>query len=250
MWRRVYLPIAFGALQALIGVAVPYVKGEYDRLPARGWLAVGSGVVIGLVTAALAAWNATEAGREKLRGDAYAALLAALAEIAHVAGVSAREIGLSAYAVRRKRFRVWMRYQSRLARVRLANFPPPSTIVWTRGKGFLGECWAKQDWVIDRHIPTRYENYLGCDEQTWLSAPPELRVGLDFREWQATQDRYKYIRVAPILTFRPDGTHRYVGCVSLDTSEDGNAEALASDDVRVLLLDAAHALEAALRQKS
>jgi hypothetical protein len=245
----VYLPLALGASQASIAFLIPYLKGDYQKFTARGWAVVALGVILALTTAGLAAFNAWAARQEKLKGDAYAALLAAAAKIADAAVVPVRLIGLSAYMVRRPFPRLWHPYQTRLARVRLANFPPPSTIVWTRGKGFLGECWAKQDRVIDRHIPTRYREYLGCDEAKWLSAPPELRVGLSFREWEGTQQRYKYIRVAPILT--PSGdSYRYAGCVSLDTGDDQSAQKLATDQVRELLLDAAGALMAALRAKA
>jgi hypothetical protein len=243
------LPLALGASQALTGIVIPYLKGDYRNFTARGWAVVFAGMALAVTTAGLAAFNAWAARQEKLKSDAYAALLAAAAKIADAASVSVRQVGLSAYAVRRPIPRLWHPYQARLARVRLANFPPPSTIVWTRGKGFLGECWAKQDRVIDRHIPTRYQDYLGCDETKWLSAPAELRVGLSFREWEGTQQRYKYIRVAPILTPRGD-SYRYVGCVSLDTGDDQSSQKLGTDEVRELLLDAAGALGAALRAKA
>jgi len=249
VWRRVYWPLILGATQAMVSLVIPYLKGDYQQFSPRAWAVVIAGLALAVATAGLAAFNAWGARQEKLKSDAYAALLAAAAKIADAAVVPVRLFGLSAYAVRRPFPRFWNPHQARLARVRLANFPPPSTIVWTRGKGFLGECWAKQDRVIDRHIPTRYKDYLGCDEARWLSAPPEMRVGLSFREWEGTQQRYKYIRVAPILT--PSGDrYRYVGCVSLDTGDDQSSQKLGTDQVRELLLDAAGALEAALRAKT
>jgi hypothetical protein len=247
MWRRIYLPLLLGATQATATFFAVYLRPDFRNLPDEVKLAMGAGFFFALVTPALAAWNANDARQQKLRSDAYAALLAALTKIAEEAGVPASEIGMSAYVVRRMLLDPATKVQARLARVRLASFPPASTIVWTRGKGFLGECWAKENMVIDRHIPTWYAQYLGCTEEEWEAAPPAFRLGLSFQEWEATQQRYRYIRVAPVLGERRDGKTRYLGCVSLDTGRDEHAAKLATDEVRDLLQNAANAIDAALR---
>jgi hypothetical protein len=235
--------------QAAASFGVTYFAADFRNLPSGVHWSVLAGFLLSLISPAVAAYGAHEARREKFRSDVYTALLAALARISDKAGVPASAVGLSAYIVRRQRWRFWKQYQARVGRVRLSSFPPPSTIEWVRGKGFLGECWAKQNTVIDRHIPTRYAKYVGCDEAGWAAAPPEIRLGLTFQEWETTQQRYVYIRVAPILTAR-DGPSRYVGCVSLDTAHDEYAKALGTDEVRNLVQDAAEAIDAALRSKA
>jgi hypothetical protein len=247
--RRVFLPLLLGALQVSATFAVAYYKDDFDKLPIPAKLASAAGFLLALITPGLAALNAREAREEKLKGDAYTALLVALAKIADKANVSTRAIGLNAYIVRRPLFWPWNPYQARLARVRLSSFPPASTIVWTKGKGFVGECWRSQDMMIDRHIPTLYAAFLGCDEATWNSAPASLRLNLSFAEWQSTQQRYKYIRVAPILTAKEGGRFKYVGCVSMDTGDNSHAAALGTDEVRDLLQNAADSMDAALRSQ-
>jgi hypothetical protein len=283
--------LVLGVAQGLVTFVGVYFKNDFKGQPPSVHVAALVGLVLAFVTPGFAAYSTIEARQEKLKGDAYTALLVVLTKIADKAKVPAREIGLNAYIVRSPRITAavystaayliavagaaivdedavvpiavvgapfvvaivtlgpWAPYQARLARVRLANFPPASTILWSWGKGFVGECWARQNMVIDRHLPTRYGPLLGCDEMAWKAAPAELRLGLSFQEWETTQQRYKYIRVAPILSPRRSGRAKYVGCVSLDTAHDAHAAPLGTDEVRDLLQNAADAIDGALRSQ-
>jgi hypothetical protein len=257
VWETVLLPLLLAAVQVAGVFFSTYFKEDFASQPFGVRAGTYAGFVGGLLAAAMAGRNGYKARREKLRSEAYTALLAALTKIAEASGVAASRMGLSAYVVRRPLLTPWRPFQARIARVRVSSFPPASTIVWTRGKGFLGECWAKQNVVIDRHIPTHFKSYLGCTEAEWNAAPKTVTLGLTFAEWESTQQRYVYVRVAPISSDDGERT-KYVGCVSLDIwndpddpyQNDEDSKRLATVEVRDLLVQAATAIDTAVRGKA
>lgn len=238
MWGRIFLP-AFIAV-ATVGAtlyAETQIAGFSSYAKAVQFAKITAGV-LGLFSPLLAAWNAWLAHREKLEKDAYAGLLATLAKIVDETKVAATDVGLHAYLVRRPFPWINTAYQRRIARVRLSDFPPPSTVVWLRGKGYVGSCWQRDLWQ-DFERAKVYAPYLPCtSDAEWQRVPEELRFGMSYAEW--ARSAYDLVRVYPIHAKRKIFSgYRYIGCVSLDTVSQASVSALLSPKVRELLASAA-----------
>jgi hypothetical protein len=192
-------------------------------------------------TAVLAVWNGVVAIREKRRSDAYAALLAALGRISSATKIPVEDIGLNAYLVKRSVRHPWRGMHVRVARVRLSNFPPPSTIRWTWKKGLVGQCWQQKHFVVT-FVKCRTE-MTSYDEGQWDLLPEESKWRLDYSEWKTTL-RYAFICAYPIQT--EHDIPRYRGCVTLDSVKDEHVAQLESDKVVSMLGDAANAIRKSL----
>ena len=103
---------------------------------------------------ALSLWDLFHETQRKRRSerirDAVAATRAVLLSVHVETKVPASDIGVSIFVVKG-------RLLPRLSRVhseRLLGVPAPSHIVWTKGKGVIGKCWAFGD-TRDTHVDLR-----------------------------------------------------------------------------------------------
>jgi hypothetical protein len=87
---------------------------------------------------------------------------------------------------------------------------PQTSITWRKGKGALGQCWLRDEWILadlERLASAR-------TEQEFYEIPREDRFGFTWQEAKATQ-HYKAALVWP-LHGGPENAMRVVGCLSVD----------------------------------
>jgi hypothetical protein len=104
---------------------------------------------------------------------------------------------------------------------RLASFRverrPDAGVVWTKGKGGVGQCWAT-NLQIEADMTNLHTAAAGPNGQAAFTAiPPEGRFYLTWDEYQKTK-RYWSIFVTPLK----DGKGNFIGCLSIDTTAGGH----------------------------
>lgn len=124
------------------------------------------------------------------------------------------KVGISVFVVRRRR--LWFVGVERLDRVTRAKVgvSNPSSIVWTRGKGVIGECWETGE-DVGRNFARDYALLDGCTRPTWDALSADFRQGLSYEEFLKTKGHGAVVAV-PILNERG----RFRGCVSIDAPGD------------------------------
>ena len=245
MWRSVVLPAMIAAFIVAGTVYSEVHMSTFATLPFPVQVAKVMTGLLGIVAPLLAAVNAFHARREKRDKDAQTTLLAALVKIAAKAKVAVESVGLHAYVVQRPFPWIGQVRQKRIARIRLSSHPPPSTIEWVKGKGYIGACWEDDAWA-DFEFDRVYAGYTRCASAAeWARVPAKLRFGLTFQEWKNSRV-YRLVRVYPIHVKRSDGRHKYAGCISLDTISDASVAPLLSDEVRGYMAQAAETVAVAL----
>lgn len=190
-----------------------------------------------------------EARSATLRQDLEQLLRAALVQIHELTGLKWTEIGVHVFLVHtRWRFRSWpWRYdvQRHTARVKMTQYPPPTGITWTKGKGVIGRCWdLKGSVAVD--VRAAYQPYMNATREEWDRLPADVRFGLTFEEFTRTKGYAGAILATPILT---EMGAAYLGCVSVDAPGD-SIQALDSDQVFEVLQSVADATAALLRSAS
>ncbi len=140
-------------------------------------------------------------------------------------------LGINAFLVRRHFPRFWELHLDRVANVRIRQVGR-SRVVWTKGKGVIGQCWVEQA-DVGRNFAVDYAGLLDCTETRWLALPAEFRQGLDYSEFRATR-HHRTVVAMPIVT---EGG-RFLGVVSIDAPGDVY-ELLMKPEARRELRDAA-----------
>lgn len=213
----------------------------------RVWLIVALLVVVFLWSAFDAIDRAISASRAKraakldsIRAAGETVLKAALVRTVQDSEVPWTEVGLHLFLVARKWQRKWpfrVAYLWHARRVKMSEFPPPTGIVWTKGKGVVGRCWATGGFV-SCDVRNAYAPYLSSTESEWNQLDSDKRFGLTFAEFSLTKDHAGTILAAPILTAAGNGGHQFAGCVSLDAPGDCYAQ-LATVEIKQTLQFAA-----------
>ena len=97
---------------------------------------------------------------------------------------------------------------------------PRTAITWRRGKGVLGQCWLREEWILaDLEEMSRAES-----EGEFYAIPREDRFLFTWHEAKATQ-HYKAVLAWP-LHGGPENAKRVIGCLSVDVQADGAVEEL------------------------
>lgn len=240
LWKRlslVYLPGILGILGALAALGTRCFAADFEKQ--NLWVLICF-VVSALVSSGvgvLAMINGETVIQDTLSKDAYTAMLVALTNIVDFTGIPAKEIRLSAFRLERRWWSFWTKRQYRFARVGLANYPPPK-IGRNFAIGVVGECWKRK--CSTSFLRKGNSEFSG--ESEWLKAPAEVRMGMSFREWKETWDRFALIMAVPV-----QGGEKYLGCVSLDTFSDRHSSKLRQEKVWNFLADAATTIGESLR---
>jgi hypothetical protein len=105
---------------------------------------------------------------------------------------------------------------------RRATFRPvghqPLPIVWRKGKGAIGRCWADGGtFVLDLEQRLR----MAPDQAAFERLNEEERMGLKWREFEASR-HYRAVYVTPLYG-GAEGAPTIAGCISIDVQEDGKA---------------------------
>ncbi len=214
------------------------------------WLIVTlivAGVLVAFVTAAEAAIDQRRHGRaNELREQARAVLSPLLLEIEEATGINARQLGVSAYRVRR---RLWPFSQARLERLlRLQLLIRVSSgIAWRPGVGVIGQCVQRGEDIV--------ENLAALDEQLsdvprheWASLGDDLTYGFTYEEFLRVRGKYGVVLASPMIKETPLGS-RVIGCVAVDAPA-GAFASLASEEIRGLVAAAAVTLAALLADEA
>lgn len=151
-------------------------------------------------------------------------------------------VGASVWLVRSFPPWLWSKRLDRIVRFRISDYPPPSDIDWTPGKGTIGRCWKEarpkhQSW---RELIRKY----GSDptEGQWAEMEEQgevARAGLSMADFKALFGKYSEVYAYPIQDRRGSAV---IGVVSIDIpidsiEDDDNEDHLGSIQVRL----AAHA---------
>jgi hypothetical protein len=97
---------------------------------------------------------------------------------------------------------------------------PPSAITWSRGKGVLGQCWLRDDWILADL--ERLSD--AATEREFYAIPRRDRFLFTWHEARATQ-HYKAILAWP-LHGGPENAPRVVGVLSVDVQADDGVDEL------------------------
>lgn len=100
---------------------------------------------------------------------------------------------------------------------------PPTAIVWRKGKGAIGRCWARREWVL---ADLERLQTLAPDEPAFHALSKEERFFFTWPEFLST-DHYKAILAWPLYG-GPEAAPRAVGCLSIDVQESGATAQLAT----------------------
>jgi hypothetical protein len=107
---------------------------------------------------------------------------------------------------------------------RRASFVPvdrtQNRITWRKGKGVLGQCWLRDDWILADL--TRMAS--AKTEREFYAIPKADRFGFNWKEGEATA-HYRAILAWP-LHGGPENARRVVGVMSVDVQADGSVTKL------------------------
>jgi len=162
-----------------------------------------------------------EPERQKLRVQAQKAAAVALYSVAQQKALDMADLGISVFLVERTGWIRRRQHLSRLIRLRLKDAPQASDIVWTKGKGVIGQAWEKGRPVHERtsELAKKY----GGKELTdygWSRVGQAARQGFAREEFETTVHKYAEILAVPIK----DENGAVLGVVSMDLAMSTTAD--------------------------
>jgi hypothetical protein len=190
------------------------------------------------------------AERNKARTTMQPALITALYLITKERDVDLLSLGASVFNIRRYwtlRWKVipWREHRlHRILRSRLSDRPQESRVNWTKGKGAIGECWARNLPVLhDRRAAiVRFgRDHHPTDDLAFSQLTREQHCGLSREEFAQTIDKYGEILAVPIVM---EHTGRLIGVLSIDCRADAypdldSPSVLAGDNIEEFAIRAA-----------
>jgi hypothetical protein len=170
------------------------------------WIACAVGLVTFLDNLRLLYQKFNSRERKALRAKMHIPLMGALDAVASAQQVPLASLGISVFKIRLRLGRVghvipWpQRRLVRVYRFRLSEYPPPSKIIWNRGKGTIGECWRTGIAVLHdrRGVAARYGGDRHPTEQSYKNLPRDVQTGFTHAEFIRTIDKYGEIVAVPI----------------------------------------------------
>ncbi len=162
-------------------------------------------------------------------------LKALLVQVVQASQLDWTAVGVNAFVVRHRHGWIGRRVLRRVGRERIRSTPVPSNVLWTRGKGVIGRCWALG---TDLGVDLR-DHFADVEDSTadeWEELTEEQRLGLSYDDFQRTR-QHGVVVATPLL----DRRERVIGVISADSLE-GPLERLWNDQVREALGAAAVAI--------
>lgn len=127
-----------------------------------------------------------------------------------IRGLDPADIGLSAFMVRRVRFR---RRLVRLDRLRLSAQPgPTSGIVWRKGKGVIGQCWSTVNIAV-AETKEAWAPFHNVTRREWNRQRTDIRLGMPYRDFKRM--RTKYVGALAVPCGTPE---RATGVLAIDVA--------------------------------
>lgn len=241
-WWRVAAAVVIAAVALGLGLhEIGAWDPSYEMLVAM----VAAGALVALATSVEAAVDEYRWGRvEEFRERARAVLSPLLVELEETTGVSTRQLGVSAYRLRRRLWPFRRPRLERLVRLQLV-IRVTSGVAWRTGVGVIGQCVERGADIVE-NLAALDEQLADVSEAEWKTLPSDLTYGLSFREYAKVRGKYGVVLATPIIKESPLGS-RVIGCISVDAPEDA-FDALAADETRALVAAAAVPLAALLTQ--
>ena len=255
-WRR-RGAILLHVLAAVAGflVVTQHAVLEYKGPAAHGWWANTTLQLVGVMLVGIVVLGDGLAGafrkvfepkRERLSKEYRDALLSALVAVSKcIQEVDLLELGLSLFVVGKDGFR-GEEVLNRKERFRLSNYPHPSKVRFTAGKGIVGKCWAdKRPTYIDWQPVARKWGGRDISDDEFAKIREETRAGFSRSDFVALVDKYAEIHAVPVV--REDG--QFVGVLALDREirdPIDEMKLLQSKDVVRILTEAAKSLGSVL----
>jgi hypothetical protein len=211
------------------------------------WIAAWS--VFDTAERSYGAWKGKKEKRLAIaRRDGEQVLKGALMQVQRLSGLDLSKIGLHLFLVGKKWQVGWplrFEYQMHTVRVKMSEYPPPTGIVFTNGKGVIGLCWKTKSFqALD--VRRAYAQYMDATQEEWDKLTDDQRFGLTYDEFLRTKEHTGTILAAPLLEGM--GT-KYLGCVSLDAPGDCFAS-LSTPQVKEVLQLTATTVAALVRSAS
>lgn len=235
MGLRIALATIYRILYALAGFAVVVINAlierkvvDWDPLIAV-YVASGVGFLALFDNLRLLKYKFDARERNAARTRMMVALVTALDLIAERRSVRLPQLGASVFGIKRR----WTRkcfvvpwYEQRLQRLlrfRLSEYPPESSVVWTRGKGAIGACWEKNIPVlVDRRpVSALYGRPRHPTETQFDALTEEERRGFTYSEFIQTIDKYGEILAVPIVA---KNSGEQIGVLSIDCLAESYAD--------------------------
>lgn len=127
----------------------------------------------------------------------------------HTGGVvPVQPLGASAWVIRG----IFHKRLHRVARERVTDYPVPSDVKWTKGKGVIGTCWdTAREQVRNTH--SLYAGLSATSESDWEAVDDDIRMGMSFRDFCQVKGKYGSVIAVPVR----DSNNRLRGVVALDS---------------------------------
>jgi hypothetical protein len=111
----------------------------------------------------------------------------------------------------------------RILRFRISDHPDESDVFWSKGKGAIGECWARGIPIPKdmRAIAAKFGNRIQATEADFLALTDAERCGFTFAEFIQTIGKYGEIYAMPI---RAEHTGEPIGVLSIDCVTEAYAD--------------------------
>ncbi|PVA92257.1 hypothetical protein DDK01_20400 [Mycobacteroides abscessus] len=226
---RILIATLYRVLYAMAGLTVVVLSAlieakvlDWDKRIAA-YVAIGVGLLAFGDNLRLIKFKFDARERNAARARMHKPVVSALVAVQKVRPVDIEHLGVSVFGVHRRwvfRYRVFPWYEKhlkRLLRFRLSDYPPASDVSWTKGKGAIGECWAKKIRVLDdrRETAEAFGDPRHATEAMFRSLTEQQRCGFNFQEFVQTIGKYGEVLAVPI---RANHTGELVGVLSLDCS--------------------------------
>ncbi|TCM49391.1 hypothetical protein [Kribbella sp. VKM Ac-2568] len=157
------------------------------------------------------------------------------------------ELGGNVYVVRKGFVRSGLRVGRearlhRIERVRLSDYPQPSSVRFARGKGAIGKCWdSNRPEHVDLFPRSRRWASKEITEEQWSKIPDGTKCGFSRQEFIEVVGKYAEVFAMPIKG--PTGD--FIGCLAVDRIYDDQSQhkiLLDSQPVKVVVNDTAAGL--------
>jgi hypothetical protein len=238
---RLTAKVLFAAASAGMTACV-YATGLGLWQPARS-VRLGLVFAIGVVAFVSSAYVAVEEYRSRRADSArekVSFVLRALAfDLQDAAGLDVRDLGVSAYELRRRRLPPWTPVLVRLHRERATACTTAGGVRWRPGKGVVGRCVAEgKELCVD--LAALDHRLGGVGQLVWNNLEPDDQLGLSWREYRRVRGKYGVVLASPIIDDSRSPA-QVVGCVVVDAPA-GTRDRMRRDDVRERVSTAASAI--------
>lgn len=185
------------------------------------WVAFGVGAITFLDNVRLIRHKFRAHERNAAKARMYRPMFSALCSVSEARQVKLLEFGISIFRITpcwylRWKLVPWRQQRLvRLVRLRLSDNPNESAVVWTKGKGAIGECWADQVPVLHdrRSAAVMYGRSNYPDQQQYDAMSAKERRGMTRAEFIQTIDKYGEILAVPVVA---QDSGKIIGVVSMD----------------------------------